>query len=64
MPPEQRSDEIAEAPYVEGTGHEGAGKSMCGGGVPSYLGTVDAEVWRDGSVETLFGEDIIGFFGL
>ena len=59
MPAEQGRDEVGGPEDVEAAGEDGAGEAVQPGQEPGYLRTVNLQVWGDGTVEALRGEDRI-----
>jgi hypothetical protein len=64
MPAEQRRDQVCGSEDVEAAGDHHAGNTVKGRGVPCDLRSVDGEMGRYGTVETLFGEDLGGICGV
>lgn len=60
MPAEYGCDEVGGGEGVESARGDGACDAVESAGVPGDLGTVDAQVRRDGASETLLGEDFGG----
>lgn len=60
MPAEYGCDEVGSRESVEGSRDGGSRDSVQSAGVPGDLGTVDAQVRRDGALEALLGEDFGG----
>jgi hypothetical protein len=60
VPAEQGRDEIGGAEEVEEPGQADAGDAVEAGHVPRDLRAVDAQVWRDGAVPALRGQDGVG----
>lgn len=57
VPSEQWGDEISAGEDVEAAGEDCTSDTVKTGQVPGYLGSVDAKMWRDRAVKTLFCED-------
>lgn len=56
VPAKHGCDEVGSGEGVHSAGGDGARDSVQSTGVPGDLGTVDAQVRRDGALETLLGE--------
>ena len=63
MPSRERADEICGAEDVEPAGEDAGGDPVQPGAVPRYLRLVDREMWGDGALQTLGGEDRVGVGG-
>ncbi|WEW56059.1 hypothetical protein PRK78_001494 [Emydomyces testavorans] len=64
MPTENRSNQICCGKDVQTARENGASDTVEAGEVPGNLRSVDAEMWRDRTIEALFGEDFGGISGL
>jgi len=53
------SDEVCCAEDVEHAAQRAAGDAVHDRAVPGDLWAVDAQVWGDGAVEALLGEDLV-----
>lgn len=56
------ADKVGEAEDVEAAGHQGAGDTVEGRGIPGYLWAVDGEVGGGWAVATLLDENLIRIF--
>lgn len=63
MPAEGGSSEVCEAEKIEGAAEGNAGDSIERRSVPCDLGSVDAEMWGDGTLDSLLDEDFVSFGG-
>ena len=59
MPANSGRDKVEEAEGVEAAGEGDAGDTVKRRAIHSDLRLVDAEVWCDRSVQTLFREDVV-----
>ena len=59
VPSERGRGEVRDAEYVEGAGKSDSSDAIEATGEPGDLWAVDGKVGRDGSLETLLGEDFL-----
>jgi hypothetical protein len=60
VPSSVRSDEVGDSKQVEGAGQGNAGDTVETRGDPGDLRLVDGEVGRDGAVDALLDENLLG----
>lgn len=62
---DQRCDEVSKSEEIEATGEDGACDAVEGRKVPGQLRAVDGQMWSNGSIQALFGENLVavGRFG-